>query len=517
MRGKRRSRPVVVPSPSSDESYSLSPDATLDVTFHLVPQERARRRPGSAADIVELSERVSREELAVSRRKALKQPVAEIRRFAKNNGMSITEESPDLCRVKLRARVADAERLFRSPLQVVELEGRQYRCPRKRCHVPSPLRGKVRAVLGLDQRPRLRRLRSLAAGIGTSGLLPTEIARLYGLETARQGAGQCVAIIEPNGGYDRADLATACHAMNLPMPDVVDVNVGQGRNDLGRNPLADREVSLDVQVVAGVAPRARIVVFFTTNTEMGLADGVVEAVRSTTFRPDVVVITWGEPEAFWPDDARKVFDDALADAAKLGVTVVAAVGDDLATERMPSGVHVDYPASSPYVLACGGTRISLDPAATIITDEVVWNDGLRGTGGGISDVYQVPDYQRSIALPPSLNDGKRRRGVPDVAAAASETNGYRIVHGGAEIVTGGTSAVAPLWGAFIALINAQRGRPLGFINPELYRNPVLLREITSGNNMALGLGYRAGPGWNACTGLGVPDGRALAAALTALA
>ncbi len=280
----------------------------------------------------------------------------------------------------------------------------------------------------------------------------------------------------------------------------------------GADAEADREVSLDLQVVAGVAPRVRIVIYFTEPTEAGYADGVAEAVHDNVNRPGVIVFTWGESEDFWPKPAREALDAALADAVRLGVTVVAAAGDDLATERRGDGkVHVDYPASSPYVLSCGGTEIALDAAGDAITSEVVWNAGARGTGGGISDVYQVPAYQKGLALPTSLNDGAVRRGVPDIAAAASETNGYRIVFNGGEIVTGGTSAAAPLWAAFIAALNGQRGETLGLMNRLLYGNPAWLRPITSGNNMMFGLGYSAGPGWNACAGLGVPIGAAIVA------
>ncbi len=188
---------------------------------------------------------------------------------------------------------------------------------------------------------------------------------------------------------------------------------------------------------------------------------------------------------------------------------VTAAGDDLADERAGDGkAHVDYPAASPYVLGCGGTTITLDDAGTSIATEVVWNAGDRGTGGGISDFYSVPVFQKSTALPKSFNDGKIRRGVPDIAAMAADQNGYRIILNGADVVTGGTSAVAPLWGAFLALINERRGRPLGFINALLYRNPGSLRPITSGANRRTGsnIGYDAGPAWNACIGLGSPRG-----------
>jgi kumamolisin len=308
--------------------------------------------------------------------------------------------------------------------------------------------------------------------------------------------------------------------MKVPVPAVTHVSVGKGRNAFGADARGDKEVSLDVQVLAGVAPEARLAIYFTENNETGLADSVTEAIHDPTHRPSVIVITWGEPEVSWSSAerraARTALDAALTDAVRLGITVVAAAGDDLATDRIADNkAHVDYPASSPYVLGCGGTRITLDASATAITDEVVWNDGLRGTGGGISDFFLVPEFQKSAQVPPSVNDGRLGRGVPDVAAAASETNGYRIFLRGSETTTGGTSAAAPLWGAFIALLNTQRGKSLGFINPTLYRDPGLLRPIVSGDNAIFGIGYEAGPGWSACTGLGTPKGPAIIASLTA--
>ena len=109
-----------------------------------------------------------------------------------------------------------------------------------------------------------------------------------------------------------------------------------------------------------------------------------------------------------------------------------------------------------------------------------------------------------------------RRGVPDVAAAAASRPGYRIVFNGAEVVKDGTSAAAPLWAGLIAIANAQRGAPLGFLNSVLYANPSWFRAITTGDNRVGDKGYEAGPGWNACTGLGVPKGADIVAALAAV-
>ncbi len=498
----------------------LLPDERFILTLYLKHGRGLRRRRGSAEDLAELMKRVSREQLEVERRQEFKGPIAQVSRFAKRNGMAIIDADALRCRVKLSVAVADAERVFATELRQMQHGERLYHFPILPPRLPPALAEIVQAVLGLDARPSIRKLRNMAGPGGNTGLFPSAMARLYGMETGGRGAGQCIAIVEPSGGYDPNDLAAACRAMNLPVPQIVDINVGSGHNAFGANLDADKEVSLDIQVVAGVSPEARIAVYFTENSESGLADGITEALHDRNNRPSVIVITWGEPEILWPDAARNAMDTALADGIRLGITVVAAAGDDLATERMGDGrAHVDYPASSPYVLGCGGTLITLDGAGSVIADEVVWNDGSRGTGGGISDIYPVPAYQKSVTLPPSINDGRRRRGVPDVAAAAAETSGYHIVLGGSDIVTGGTSAVAPLWGAFIALINERRGRSVGFVNPLLYQNPTLLRPVISGNNKPIGtnIGYNAGPEWSGCTGLGTPRGADIARAFAVIA
>lgn len=494
------------------------PDEMMSLTLYL--KHRPARRPGSAADLAALSQRVTHKQLEAERKTALERPVAKLRRFAEKNGLRVGRVDVLRGRMQLSARRTDLERAFGVKLRQVEHQGRACHCPDRAPRLPDALSGIVEAVLGLDQRPHLGRLRAMAGPPGSDGLFPTAMAQLYGIATPKRGAKQCIAIVEPSGGYSRGDLAAACHTMNVPVPQIADVNVGKGRNAFGDNAAADKEVTLDIQVVAGVAPQARLVVYFTEATERGFVDGIAQAVHDKTNRPSVVIVTWGEPEALWPTPARKALDAVLADAVRLGITVVAAAGDDLATERMNDGkAHVDYPASSPYVLGCGGTTITLDAAGTAIAQEVVWNDGTNGTGGGVSALFAVPSFQQSAKIPPSVNDGRRGRGVPDVAAAAAEINGYRIVLNGTETVASGTSAVAPLWGAFLALINAERARPLGFVNTALYGQPNLLRIITRGDNIDRfgNIGYQAGAGWSACTGLGVPKGADLIRALRAIA
>jgi len=499
----------------------LPPDEVLTFTFYLRHRQPVRRRPGSAIDLAELAKRITREDLEAERRRILKRPIEQISRFAERQGMRLLAVDIAARRVTFAAKASDVERVFATRLLRFDDAGVQRHHPSGKVRMPHQLDRLVHTVVGLDTRPHdCAGLRRGAVAPGGNGLQPSQIAGLYGLTTPGRGAGQCIALIEPAGGYDRKDVEKACDAMHVPMPQMTDINVGSGHNAPGVDDRADQEVALDIQVVAGVAPAARIVVYFTEGNEPGLVAGLCRAVHGPE-RPNVIVMTWGEPEVFWPKEARMALDVVLQDAVRLGITVVVTAGDDLARERMSGGkVYVNYPASSPYVLGCGGTRIQLGPAQTDIVDEVVWNEqGKRGTGGGISEIYLVPAFQSGANLPGSLNDGKPGRGVPDVAAAAAQLNGYRIFFKGAEVVMGGTSAVAPLWGGFVALLNEQRGASLGFLNDRLYQSPDLLKAITSGDNIDVdsGLGYKAGVGWSACTGLGSPKGPAIIAALTALA
>ena len=508
-------------SASSGDPSAFSPREPVVLTIYLRHRQRVRRRPGSAPDLAELTQRVSRRELLAERKRLLRRPIAELRRFARQHRMKVLEIDYQRRLVRLGATASSVADAFATSLTCVE-EGSGRRChyPARKPSVPRRLDRIAHAVLGMDT--RALPLRSHADAGGGSGLYPDEMARLYGIDNIGRGAGQCVALIEPAGGYRPEDVAAACRAMGLPAPRITDIAVGQGRNAVGVDRNADLEVALDIQVVAGVAPETQIAVYFTEGGGPGLVAGVCEAVHGSKARPSVIVITWGQAEESWDPEARRALDAVLQDAVRLGITVVTSAGDDFATDRVTDGqVHVDYPASSPYVLACGGTLIMLDATRTQIVDEIVWNEMRHGTGGGVSALYAVPAFQNGTALPVSLNDGSRGRGVPDVAAAAAQQNGYRIVLDGAEIVNSGTSAVAPLWGAFIALLNARRRTTLGFVNASFYAAPGVFRRITSGTNAGgfFKIGYAADKDgkWSACTGLGTPDGPAIIAAFSAVA
>jgi kumamolisin len=281
---------------------------------------------------------------------------------------------------------------------------------------------------------------------------------------------------------------------------------------------ADAEVALDIQVAGGVAPGARIAVYFAPNTFQGFVDAVSGAVHDAGNNPSIISASWGGNETDWTAQAIQAMNSALQDAAQLGVTVFASSGDHLATNNVNDGkAHVVFPASSPWMIGCGGTV--LDTIGNTVNSEVVWwNDPPGwGTGGGISDLFAVPAFQQQVKLPVSVNDGKIRRGVPDVCGNAAQASGYSIVINGVTQTVYGTSAVAPLWAGLTALINQVAPEPLGFFLPTLYQNPQVMRDIRQGNNQPTGsnLGYTAGPGWDACTGLGAPIGTALLNLFTA--
>jgi kumamolisin len=378
--------------------------------------------------------------------------------------------------------------------------------------VPKPLAKAVVGVFGIDDRPQARpQLRFAAAG--ATAHTPVQVARAYGFPSGVDGTGQTVGIIELGGGFNEADLTAYFNGLDITPPSVTAVTVDGATNQPGADRNADGEVMLDIEIVGAIAPGVEIVVYFAPNTDQGFIDAVSQAVHDSTHKPSVISISWGGSEDTWTAQARTQMEQILTDAGGLGVTVTVAAGDNGSTDGATDGKqHVDFPASAPHALACGGT--TLQASGTQISSETVWgtqNDGA--TGGGVSDVFAIPNYQASAAIPVNVDTSKAGRGVPDVAGDADPQTGYTIRVDGADETIGGTSAVAPLWAGLIALLNQALRAPLGFAQPRLYAllGSTAFHDITNGSNGS----YSAGPGWDACTGLGSPAGANLARQLGA--
>ena len=386
--------------------------------------------------------------------------------------------------------------------------------------IPAELDGVIVAVLGLDDRPQAASQARFAdpATVEVS-YTPPQVAAVYQYPPDADGSGQTVGIVELGGGFAASDLDSYFGSLGLAVPSVTATCVDGGSNVPGQAPDgADGEVLLDIEVTGSIAPGAAQVVYFAPNTDQGFLDAVTDAVQAEP-TPVAVSISWGGPESTWTAQAMTALDEAMADGAALGVTVTIAAGDNGSSDGVSGGQpHTDFPASSPHALACGGTTLQADVATGTVTSETVWNDGTAGgaTGGGVSQQFGLPAWQANAGVPASPA-GQPGRGVPDVAGNADPNTGYQVLVDGEQTVIGGTSAVAPLWAGLIARLAQSLGSPLGLVQQQLYagiepQQPVAgLRDITTGNNGA----YEAGPGWDACSGLGVPIGTALLTRLQA--
>jgi len=350
-------------------------------------------------------------------------------------------------------------------------------------------------------------------------LTAPQVASLYNFPAGTDGTGQTIAIIELGGGYTQSDLDKYFSGLGLATPSVTAVGVDGGSNSPGQP--ADGEVELDIQVAGAVAPKAAQLVYFAANTDQGFINAIAQAVH-TTPPPIVVSISWGQSEDQWSQQSRTSMDGVFADAAALGVTVTVAAGDNGSSDdpNSTSGVHVDFPASSPHVLACGGTQLIGNLSTNTITSEVVWNELANNEGaggGGVSDVFPLPSWQANVGVPTIAGGTSTGRGVPDVAGNADPVTGYLVVVDGKQQPIGGTSAVAPLWAGLIARLAQATGKKFGLLQPLIYGGVTAdaaaqgFNDITQGNNGA----YSAGPGWDATTGLGSPNGQALLTHLSA--
>jgi kumamolisin len=461
--------------------------------------------------------------------------IARVEAFAQDHGLDVVEASRARRSVMLSGTVGAMGAAFGVTLIRYEHPSGAYRGRTGVVNVPEELGPIVQAVLGLDNRPqgtpKFRIHQPQAGGeaggqvggtvrpraAGGASFTPPQLARLYDFPAQADGTGQCIAIIELGGGYRNADLQAYFKQLGIRLPQVTAVAVdGANNNPSGDPNSADGEVLLDIEVAGAIAPKSRLAVYFGPNTDRGFLDAITTAVHDTLRKPSVISISWGGPEASWTPQAMEAYDQAFQDAAALGVTVCCASGDNGSADmgqQWDHKAHVDFPASSPHVLGCGGTH--LDASSSAITSEVVWNDlpGGGAGGGGVSDQFPLPAWQAQARVPPSANPGGRvGRGVPDVSGDASPRSGYAVLVDGQQMVIGGTSAVAPLWAGLVALMNQLLGHPVGYLNPLIYGLPAgngAFRDITAGSNGA----YHAGAGWDACTGLGSPVGSKLLAAL----
>jgi subtilase family serine protease len=377
------------------------------------------------------------------------------------------------------------------------------------------------------------------------GLTADEVASAYGLSGLYQagdfGAGQTVAVLELEP-YDLTDIQhyASCYSLNgqplNPLIANVPVDGGAGSG------AGSGEAALDIENLIGLAPKANIAVYEGPNSGSGPYDTFSTIISQHAAQ--VVTASWGQCEPLNGSSQASAENTLFEEAAAEGMSIFSASGDDGSEDCFPESPNpqVDDPASQPFVTGVGGTRInSLGPRPS----ESVWNDGpaVGAGGGGISSFWKMPLYQtaapsflhvigpNSSGATCGASSGKCRE-VPDVSADADPATGYMIYWNGAGgapgqqgwQAVGGTSGAAPTWAALIALANASsacRGTSIGFANPALYSAAAGaytndFNDVGTGDNDMTGTNsgqFAAGAGYDMATGLGTPNGSALATGL----
>lgn len=460
-----------------------------------------------------------------SRPEDLKQVAA----FFEREGLGVREISRARRAVVLTGTLAKLSPLFDVDFVDYETTQGTYCSHDGAARIPRQFRGIIEGVLGLDHRPLFERHLAVALQPIVHGTNPSEVSKIYNFPGNADGKGQTIAILCLGGGFHPSDVRSYFAWRRLKMPRITVVQLAGGRNQpvsraaldaFGKklesgacsNQRPDQqnmrllwtiEATMDVELAGSFAPGAHLVVYFAPNTSRGRYEAFTRALADKAHKPSVHSCSWGAPETTIPQQVRELMDKTYQLAALKGVTVCVSSGD---SGRTP----VNFPASSPHVLACGGTHLHENGKQV---RETVWNEALgcvtMSSSGGFSSAFPRPGWQ-----PPSLakrHAAKSGRGVPDVSAKADLMTGYEILAGGHVIAMGGTSAAAPLWAGLIARMNQKLGVAIGYLTPLLYARGFLrtARDVTKGNNGR----YKALPGWDACTGFGAPNGQQLLAAL----
>ena len=512
------------PMAGATKGAPADPNAIIQATIVLRPRTSSTNAE-PLADIVARGERLTREEYQ-ARYGADPADVQAILAFTSSFGLALTRVDLAARTVTLTGKTGDFANAFQVQMARYEHASGSYRGREGAISVPGELKDIILGVHGLDDRPQAKPHFRLAKNVARPGIAAAvaqsytalQVAQAYSFPAGLTGKGVTIGIIELGGGFTSSDLNTYFSNLGISLaPTVIAVSVDGGQNAPTGDPSGpDTEVMLDIEVAGAVAAGSRIVVYFAPNTDAGFLDAINQAAMDAVNKPSIISISWGGPESSWTAQSLQSYNSALQSAASIGVTVCVACGDNGSDDGVGDGKdHVDFPASSPYSLACGGTKLTISGSA--ISSEVVWNETANNegaTGGGVSGTFPLPTWQANANVPAGKNpSGFKGRGVPDVSGDADPSTGYQVQADGQSFAVGGTSAVAPLWAGLLALFNESQGKSVGYINPTLYQNVAdgggSFHDITSGNNGD----FKAAKGWDACTGWGSPNGAALLAAL----
>ncbi len=512
-RGERRAIPGTrrSPWPGAADVGPCDPKEEIPATIWLRPRRSGNVDRDAATRLAMLPPRsriyADRRELARTT-DAAPADVAAVRSYLEAHGIRV--DATRWRALTANGTIGDWCAAFGTSLHDWEANGQRFRQRTGALHAPAAIAASVRGVFGLDEWPREHGMRpkaETAAGSRrhSNRLQPLSVAQLrrtYELPEG-DGAGQVIGILQFGGSFEPADFAACMRWQGVPAPAIASRRIDAAPLRHRLRSSFDTELALDTQIAGALAPASRLVLYAAPHSERGFLDAVAHALFDNTYRPGIFSISFGWAEMYWTSAALELLDELFAAASLVGMSVFCASGDAGAEMQITGEPLVLAPASSPFVHACGAT--SLESADGSPASEHGW----ESTGGGFSDRFAAPAWQRAAA-----NEARRLRvpggrGVPDVCAQVQP--GFRVVIGGERKAAGGTSAVAPFWAALTARFNQRLGVDCGLYAPLLYRKGAPLREIRTGTNGE----YRAHAGWNACTGLGVPRGTQILRALRA--
>jgi len=469
--------------------------------------------------------------------------VAAVKAFAQINGLTVARTSHSRRLVDLSGTIAQLSRAFAIPFGCFECSGHGvYRAPSGSVHVPGYLADTIESVMGFTARTAYSHPAIPNPSAARRRLIdPRRIARTYGFPDGTRGRGQCIGIIVLGGGCYESNLAEYFHQLGIPRPQITQVNVSDQRNNpADTNAIRDYcsnanlcglrqarghshpdehlrrnspkniewtlETTMDVELVGTWANEAHLVVYFAHNDARGKFEALEAAIHDRYNQPSVISCSWGAPESLLRKEFIFAANRLLASAALMGVTVCCASGDDGDGSRSAPKPQPFFPASSPFVLSCGGTAFRRPIEGKPV--EVVWKEKVGGrkgeSGHGISSKFRLPRWQSSVAR----HTKKRGRAVPDVSGKADAASGYKCVAAQIHFPGCGTSAAAPLWASLAALLNERLKVRVGYLTPLLYQERF--------RNAIRALGdRRRSSGWSWEVGLGTPRGEALLATLRA--
>ncbi len=462
---------------------------------------------------------------------------SEAAQYFRGYGIEVTHEWPDRLVLSLAGTPEELDRAFGTTLVAGRYEDRSVVYPASPPALPASIEPLVAGVVGLssgftsfsiDLAPAPPAAPEGPGQTTENEIYPAVARNIYGISslynltgTSNYPVNQTIALLLWGNGYDPDDIQTFFDnylGSGVPKPVVAPYPVDQKvfpntSAPTSQDPKAVEELTLDLEWAGSSAPGATLDAVYAPNGPADqnyspLPSQITDALEEALSLPNVSVLSmsFGVGES-GDQSLASSWNALLEEAADRDITVLAATGDlgGDADDGCAGGTSIDYPASSPYVLAVGGTNVTLDYVAGIYSGfgETAWS----GSDGGFSTQFGAPSWQEvGSAAAPVESSG--HRGVPDVSASAADDFLY---FDGTDMTAKGTSFASPFWAGIVASMDQQYGRPLGWVDPQIYHvgasQPsgqigIGLAATSGGSNCVA----TANGGWNAVTGWGSPRG-----------